>query len=56
VLHLTDESGLILKHPIHRLHDELLGILPAGRGHLLKPRFNIRREMYFHRLKSRDAG
>jgi hypothetical protein len=29
----------------------LLGVLAIGKGHLLEPRFNVGREMYFHAFK-----
>jgi hypothetical protein len=29
----------------------LLGVLAMGKGQLLEPRFNVRREMYFHALQ-----
>ncbi len=50
-LHACDEAGLVLKHAVNRVFHQLLSILAIGRGHLLEPCFNIRREMYFHALK-----
>jgi hypothetical protein len=32
----------------------LLGVLAIGKGHLLEPRFNVGREMYFHAFKVRE--
>jgi hypothetical protein len=42
------KAGLILEHPGNRVFHQLLGGLAIGRGHLLQPRFDVGREMYFH--------
>jgi hypothetical protein len=55
-LHSCDEAGLVFKHAINGLFHQLLSILAIGSGHLLKPSFNIRREMYFHTSKRRDGN
>jgi hypothetical protein len=47
-VHTDGKTGLVLKHPINSFFHQLLSILALCRGHLLEPRFNIRREMYFH--------
>ena len=47
-LHACDKAGLVFQHPANRLLDQLLCILSVGRGQLAKPRFDIRRKMYFH--------
>jgi len=49
-----DEAGLIFEHAGNSVFHQLLGVLATGRGHLLKPRFNVGREMYFHAFQ--DAG
>jgi hypothetical protein len=33
----------------------LLGILAISKGHLLEPRFNLGREMYFHAFQVRET-
>ena len=53
-LHARDEAGLIFEHAGHRVFHQLLGVLAMGRGHLLEPRFNVGREMYFHAFKVRE--
>src|ERR1700733_3910281 len=55
VLHPSYEAGLVFEHAINSLSHQLLGILSIGRGHFLEPRFDIRREMYFHTPKSMDG-
>jgi hypothetical protein len=55
-LHSRDEAGLVFKHAVNRVSHQLFSILAIGRGHFLKPRFNSRREMYFHTLKSRNEN
>ena len=50
-LHSCDEAGLIFKHAGNSVFHQLLGVLAIGRGHLLEPRFNIGREMYFHTIQ-----
>ena len=55
-LHSGDEAGLIFKHPGNSVLDKLFGILAVGNSHLLEPRFNVGREMYFHALKVRENG
>ena len=47
-LYPSDKPGLIFKHAIDCFFHQLLGILSVRRGHLLKPCFNVGREMYFH--------
>jgi len=47
-LHSVDEVGLIFEHPANSVFNQLLRTLAIGKGHLLEPRFNIGREMYFH--------
>jgi hypothetical protein len=47
-LHARDEAGLIFEHAGNSVFHQLLGVLAIGRGHLLEPRFNLGREMYFH--------
>jgi hypothetical protein len=51
LLHAGSEAGLIVEHPGNRVFNELLGVLAIGRGHLLEPRFDVGREMYFHALQ-----
>jgi hypothetical protein len=53
-LHSGNEAGLILEHPGNSVLHQLLGILAVGNSHLLEPRFNVGREMYFHALKVRE--
>lgn len=53
-LHSGDEAGLIFEHPGNSVPDQLLGILAVGNSHLLEPRFNVGRKMYFHALKVRE--
>ncbi len=53
-LHACDEAGLIFQHAGNSTFHELLGVLAIGRGHLLEPRFNVWREMYFHAFKVRE--
>ena len=53
-LHASDEAGLIFEHPGNGFFHQLLGVLAVGGGHLLEPRFNVGREMYFHVLKVRE--
>ena len=53
-LNTSDEAGLIVEHAGDRVFYQLLGILAVGRGHLLEPRFDVGREMYFHALKVRQ--
>ena len=50
-LHPGDEAGLIFEHAGNRVFNQLLGVLPMGKGQLLEPRFNLGREMYFHSLQ-----
>ncbi len=50
-LHAGDEAGLIFEHAGNGVLHQLLGVLATGRGHLLQPRFNLGREMYFHALQ-----
>jgi len=53
-LHSGDEAGLIFEHPGNSVLHQLLGILAVGISHLLEPRFNVGREMYFHAPKIRQ--
>jgi hypothetical protein len=53
-LHSRDEAGLIFEHAGNSVFHQLLGVLAIGRGHLLEPRFNVGREMYFHAFQ--DTG
>ena len=53
-LHASDEAGLIFEHAGNSVFHQLLGVLAIGRGHLLEPRFNVGREMYFHAFKIRE--
>ena len=53
-VHSCDEAGLIFKHAGNSVFHQLLGVLAIGGGHLLKPRFNVGREMYFHAFKIRE--
>ena len=53
LLHTSDEAGLIVEHSGDRVFYQLLGTLAVGRCHLLEPRFDVGREMYFHALKVR---
>jgi hypothetical protein len=53
-LHSCDETGLIFEHAGNSVFHQLLGVLTIGRGHLLEPRFNVGREMYFHPSKVRE--
>jgi hypothetical protein len=53
-LHSCDETGLIFKHAGNGVFHQLLGVLAIGRGHLLEPRFDVGREMYFHSSKVRE--
>ena len=53
-LHSCDEAGLIFEHAGNSVFHQLLGVLAIGRGHLLEPRFNVGREMYFHAFQ--DTG
>ena len=55
-LNTRDEAGLIVEHAGDRVFYQLLGILAVGRGHLLEPRFDVGREMYFHALKLRESA
>ena len=48
-----DEAGLIFEHPGNGVFHQLLGILAIGNGDLLKSRFNVGREMYFHVLQGK---
>jgi hypothetical protein len=50
LLHASDKTGLIVQHPGNCVFHQLLGVLAAGRGHLLEPRFDVGGEMYFHAL------
>jgi len=50
-LHTSDEAGLIVEHAGNSVFHQLLGVLAIGRGHLLKPRFDVGVEMYFHALQ-----
>ena len=52
-LHTDDKAGPIFKHAMDGLFDQLLRILAVRRGNLLKPRFNVVREVYFHTFESR---
>ena len=47
-LHARDEAGLIFEHAGNSIFHQLLGVLAIGKGHLLEPRLNVGREMYFH--------
>jgi len=49
--HPYDEAGVIFEHPRNRVFHQLLGVLAIGGGHLLKPRFDVGREMHFHALQ-----
>jgi hypothetical protein len=53
-LNSGDEARLIFEHPGNGVPYELFGILAVGNSHLLEPRFNVGREMYFHALKVRE--
>ena len=53
-LHTRNEAGLIVEHAGNCLFHQLLGVLAIGGGHLLEPRFNVRREMYFYAFQ--DTG
>jgi hypothetical protein len=53
-LYTCYEASLFLEHPGNSVFNELLGVLAIGKGHLLKPRFNVGREMYFHDFKVRE--
>jgi hypothetical protein len=53
-LHSGDEAGLVFKHVGNGVFHQLLDILAMGGGHLLKPRFDVGREMYFHAFE--DIG
>jgi len=53
-LHSRNEAGLIFEHPGNCVLHQLLGILAVGTCHLLEPRLNVGREMYFHGLQ--DTG
>jgi hypothetical protein len=50
-LHTRDEAGLVFEHACNSVFHKLLGVRAVGGSHLLKPRFNIGREMYFHALQ-----
>src|ERR1017187_9257843 len=50
-LYSRAEAGLIFEHAGNSVFHQLLGVLAIGRGHLLEPRFNVGREMYFHSLQ-----
>ena len=54
-LHSCDEAGLIFEHAGNSVFHELLGILAISKGHLLEPRFNLGREMYFHAFQVRET-
>ena len=47
-LYSRAEAGLIFEHAGNSVFHQLLGVLAIGRGHLLEPRFNVGRKMYFH--------
>lgn len=49
-LYSSDKAGLIFEHADYSVFHQLLGIFTMGRGHLLKSRFHVGREMYFHTL------
>ncbi len=53
-LHSCDEAALIFEHAGNSVFHQLLGVLAISKGHLLEPRFNVRREMYFHAFKVRE--
>jgi len=53
-LHACGEAGLIFEHPGNGVLHKLLGVLAVGDSYLLKPRFNVGREMHFHALKLRE--
>jgi hypothetical protein len=50
-LHAGDEAGLIFEHACNGVFHQLLGVFAIGGSHLLEPRFNLGREMYFHALQ-----
>ncbi len=50
-LHSCDEARPIFEHPGNSILHQLFGILAIGRSYLLKLRFNVGREMYFHALQ-----
>jgi len=51
-LYSGDEAGLIFEHSGNSVLHQLLDILAVGNSHLLEPRFNVGRKMYFHALQS----
>ena len=53
-LHACGEAGLIFEHAGNGVLHKLFGVLAVGDCYLLKPRFNVRREMYLHALKVRE--
>ncbi len=53
-LHSCDEAALIFEHSSNSVFNQLLGVLAIGKGHLLEPRFNLGRKMYFHAFKVRE--
>jgi hypothetical protein len=50
-LHAGYEAGAIFKHAGNGVFHQLLGVRAIGGSHLLEPRFNVGREMYFHALQ-----
>ena len=50
-LYSRAEAGLIFEHAGNSVFHQLLGVLAIGSRHLLKPRFNVGREMYLHALQ-----
>ena len=55
-LHSCDEAGLIFEHAGNSVFHQLLSVFAIGRGHLLEPRFNVGREMYFHAFQYGKTG
>ena len=41
LLNASDEASLIVQHPSNGVFHQLLGVLAAGRGHLLEPCFDV---------------
>jgi hypothetical protein len=55
-LHSCDEAGLIFQHAGNSVFHQLLSVLAISRGHLLEPRFNVGREMYFHAFQDTEKS
>ncbi len=56
LLNPGNKAGLLFQHAGNGVFNQLLGVLATGKRNLLKPRFNVGREMNFHGSKIAKGG